>query len=200
MTWNAKCKVVIVAIVALTNFSLLAMLFLGTSPQSIAGNYNRNAAEAYADRWTCNNCAEPHNPEYNYYPGNDCTNFVSQVLHEGGYPYRGCCWMFWNLSYWYHAGKDSYTWAGTPHINCYFSRYPSEFEYKAWPTQLSKGDILLCDFPDQQGNRDNIPDHAAVIVGDNGGLRDQHTPPRKRVAWDAYMPPGTAYWSVHVKW
>jgi hypothetical protein len=121
-------------------------------------------------------------------------------LHEGGYPYRGCCWMFWNLSYWYHAGKDSYTWTGTPHINCYFSRYPSEFEYKAWPTQLSKGDILLCDFPDQQGNRDNIPDHAAVIVGDNGGLRDQHTPPRKRVAWDAYMPPGTAYWSVHVKW
>ena len=171
-------------------------MLLVASRQALAGNYNRNAAEAHADAFTCNNCEEPYSDDYNYYPGNDCTNYVSQVLHEGGYPYRGCCWNRWNLSYWFHAGTDSYTWAGTYHINRYFSTYPSEFEYKGWPTQLDKGDIFLLDKPPT----DNNPDHAAVIVVDGGGLKDQHTPPRKRVPWNAYEEPGTAYWSVHVKW
>jgi hypothetical protein len=184
MRWQPKSKRVVVGLASL---GLIAMLLLATSALA-AGSYNRAAAAAYANTWTCNDCTEPHNPAYNYYPGSDCTNYVSQVLHAGGYPYRGCCWMYWNLYYWYHAGTDSYTWSGTPHINRYFSAYPTEFQYK--------GDIFLSDFPP----RDNVPDHAAVIVGASGGLKDQHSPPRKQVAWDAYAPAGTAYWSVHVTW
>lgn len=79
-------------------------------------------------------------------------------------------------------------------MNEFFSQYPDDFEYKGWPTYLDKADIYLFDFPPT----DNIPDHAAVIVGD--GLKDQHSPPRKRVAWDANVDPGTGFWSIHVKW
>jgi hypothetical protein len=192
MRWQPKSERVVVGLASL---GLIAMLLLATSGLA-AASYNRAAAAAYANTWTCNDCTEPHNPAYNYYPGSDCTNYVSQVLHAGGYPYRGCCWMYWKLYYWYHAGTDSYTWSGTPHINRYFSAYPTEFQYKWWPTELSKGDIFLSDLPP----RDNVPDHAAVIVGASGGLKDQHSPPRKQVAWDAYAPAGTAYWSVHVTW
>lgn len=193
MSWHRKCRRVLIGLASL---GLVVMLLFVGSRQAVAGYYNRNAAEACADYWTCNNCTEPHNPNYHYYAGADCTNYVSQVLHAGGYPYRGCCWMYWNLYYWYHAGRDSYTWTGTPHINRYFSAYPNEFNYEGWPTELNKGDIFLSDYPP----RDNVPDHAAVIVGDGGGSKDQHTPPRKRVAWDAYAPAGTAYWSIHVQW
>lgn len=178
---------------------LVLSVLVMASQQVLAGSYNRNAAEAYADSWTCNDCTEPHNPNYRYYADADCTNYASQVLHEGGYPYRG--WNIWSVYDWFHRWYgDSQTWYNTPKMNQYFSQYPSEFEYKGWPTQLNKGDIFLSDIPDQQGKLDYIPDHAAVIVGDSGGLKDQHTPPRKRVAWDAFAVPGTAYWSVHVKW
>jgi len=196
MTWNTKYKR---ALVALASIGLVAMLLLVFSQQVLAGNYNRNAAEAYADAWTCNYCEEPHNwPTYRYYDL-DCTNYASQVLHEGGYPYRGL--NIWSIYHWFHRWYgDSETWYNTPKMNQYFSQYPSEFEYKGWPSQLDKGDIFLSDFPTEEGPPDGIPDHAAVIVGDGGGLKDQHTPPRKRVAWYAYADPGTAYWSVHVKW
>jgi hypothetical protein len=194
MGWQPKCERVAVRAASI---GLIAMLLLTGSGQVSAGSYQRWAAVRYADTWTCHNCTpEPYNSAYNYYPGLDCTNYVSQVLHAGGYPYRGCCWMYWNLGYWYHAGTDSQTWTGAPHINRYFSNYPAEFVYRGWPTELIKCDIFLSDFPPL----DDIPDHAAVIVGANGGLKDQHSPPRKRVAWDAFAPSGTRYWSVHVKW
>jgi hypothetical protein len=92
----------------------------------------------------------------------------------------------------------SYLPGSTRLMDVYASRADTatEFQYKGWPTELSKGDIFLSDFPP----RDNVPDHAAVIVGASGGLKDQHSPPRKQVAWDAYAPAGTAYWSVHVTW
>ena len=38
---------------------------------------------AYQDRWW-----KKYNPKYKYYKGNDCANYVSQVLHSGGAPFR----------------------------------------------------------------------------------------------------------------
>ncbi len=76
------------ALFAIAGIGLLAIWSLATSPRLSAANYNRNAAEQYADLWTCNDCVEPHNDFYRYYAGADCTNYASQVLHAGGYPYR----------------------------------------------------------------------------------------------------------------
>jgi len=43
--------------------------------------FDRNGAHAYADSYAVN--PAHHNPAYQYFGGN-CTNFASQVLHEGG--------------------------------------------------------------------------------------------------------------------
>lgn len=167
--------------------------FPGTQYLVNAASYDRVSAEDYADLWTCNECSpEPHNPDYSYYEGADCTNYASQVLHAGGYPFRG--WNKYSIFHWF---PDSRTWTYAPDLNQYFSQYQeTEFVYRSWPTDLDRGDIFLQDWPPGDG----IPDHAAVIVGQGGGLRDQHSGPRKRVAWDYMMPEGTAYWSWQVVW
>ncbi|PIO47003.1 MAG: hypothetical protein CMR00_12740, partial [[Chlorobium] sp. 445] len=77
---------VIISIVFAT-FTLLALIVHQTS----AGSYNRTAAVSYADSW-----AHGRNGSYpNYGSGcgcNDCTNYISQVLHNRGYPLRTGNW------------------------------------------------------------------------------------------------------------
>lgn len=46
------------------------------------GYYNRDAAVAYAERYT--KWYRIWNPSYYYYSSGDCTNFVSQCLYAGG--------------------------------------------------------------------------------------------------------------------
>lgn len=57
-------------------------------------NYDLSKAIAYADKW-----ALSRNPSYSYYGGRggDCSNFVSQCLHAGGFPMN---------SAWYGYGND----------------------------------------------------------------------------------------------
>lgn len=77
------------------------------------GKYDREGAVAYADKyagaaWGSGNNYE-YNPKYRDYNGigGDCTNFVSQVLHEGGGLPMDNVWHF--------NGKDSSTaWAQAP--------------------------------------------------------------------------------------
>lgn len=61
--------------------------------------YDRIAARNYARKWSCDSGSSKvhescHNPDYKFYAGSDCANFVSQCIHEGGleiddawYPY-----------------------------------------------------------------------------------------------------------------
>ena len=51
--------------------------------------YNRELAVKYATDW-----AQDRNPNYKDYEkwGGDCTNFVSQCLHEGGIPFLSWKW------------------------------------------------------------------------------------------------------------
>ena len=51
----------------------------------IAITYDGNKAANYALKY-CRN----YNPYYNNYPGNDCSNFVSQCLRAGGQDFDGC--------------------------------------------------------------------------------------------------------------
>lgn len=205
MTWDAKYKR---PLVALASIGLVAMLFLVASRQVLAGNYNRNAAVAYADQW-----AHGRNPAYREY-ALDCTNYASQVLRAGGYPMRGSGQLWEDtIRHWWFVTwpvkRNSTTWSNTNWMNMYFSQYQgSEFVFKGWPTELGKGDILLMGLPG--GLPD--PDHASVIVGYGyasdesehpgqwGLLRDAHTEDRKRVLWDDYVPSGTGYWPWRVVW
>ncbi|MEG1310358.1 MAG: amidase domain-containing protein [Bacilli bacterium] len=49
--------------------------------------YNRQAAIDYAHKY-----AKGKNPKYKYFDGNDCTNFVSQCVYEGGGIPEGFGW------------------------------------------------------------------------------------------------------------
>jgi len=73
-------------------FSISAVLISAFVVQAYAGNYtstdpdknsnfDRDAAYSYADDWYDGN-----NEDDYYDAGLDCTNFASQVLHEGGMP------------------------------------------------------------------------------------------------------------------
>lgn len=74
--------------------------------------YYRTMAISYARQWSCNSGsiddhATCHNPSYDFIPGNDCANFVSQCLYAGGisidgvwYPENG------SSSAWYTTGNN----------------------------------------------------------------------------------------------
>jgi hypothetical protein len=51
-------------------------------------NYNRAKAKVYAEQFA----EKPNILQYPYYKGNDCTNFVSQVLKAGGIKEVGDMW------------------------------------------------------------------------------------------------------------
>lgn len=60
------------------------VIFINIIPRAIA--YDRDAAVNYADDWTVDDPSSTlHNPNYGYYPDNDCANYVSQCLIEGGF-------------------------------------------------------------------------------------------------------------------
>ncbi len=85
--------------------------------------YNVANAVKYARAWTQNG-TELRNSNYNYFAGlNDCTNFVSQVLHDanaGTIPYIHIDhwgWDFDDIDNWYYSNngwpdRPSWTWGG----------------------------------------------------------------------------------------
>lgn len=181
--------------------ALLLLVVTAGALQVNAGNYNRNGAVAYADRW-----AHDHNPDYPNREPADCTNYVSQVLHNGGLPLI----VGWDdIWHWYYVGTifTSNTWANADHLNQHASQFQGDrFEFRN-PPNLEPGDFFLMDLPDDRVG----PDHARVFVGwgrieegdeigTNNWLANQHSVDRKRVRWNLNIPAGTPLWGWHVVW
>lgn len=172
--------------------------------------YNRSQAVSYADQW-----AHSRNPNFLTYYTNDCTNFVSQVLYNGGMGFNtgnGAYnpsdsyewWMRWIGSW-----DNSKTWSAADWLNQYASNYNgSLFSYTSAPNGLNPGDFLLMDL-----TGGGTPSHARAIVGYGnsqeqvnapgvpspplgtyGLLADQHTNDRYHVIWDDGLPSGTPLW------
>ena len=137
--------------------------------------YDRTAAIAYADQWA-------HEPRNTNYPlsgetgcnCNDCTNYISQVLHNGGYPLRSGNWNENSVfEWWYRDGilfqpDYSKTWSVTDWLNTYFAQYPNEFDVVSSVSTLEGGDVILLDLRNNDTNApipDGKPDHGRVIVG-----------------------------------
>lgn len=85
----------------------------GASP-----SYQIVAASNYAVKWTSGansgDKKDNFNPSYPFFSEN-CTNFVSQVVHEGKVPYQGSILGYKNDDTWspnLGLGKSSYTWGG----------------------------------------------------------------------------------------
>jgi len=87
----------------------------------------------------------------------DCTNFVSQAVDNGGWPfvygwYRSSnVWFYWGW-------KQSWTWAGAHNWYRFIKKKRRGYIAKYF-NQMQKGDILQVDF-----NRDGHIDHSMIVT------------------------------------
>lgn len=109
-------------------------------------------AMKYADKWTKN---DEMNPAYPVFDQN-CANFVSQAIHEGGKPTHPRLWT-------YSTSIPSLTtkgWMNADSNYTYMKHYTNSFTslanvWKAW-----QGSLLYVDW-----DSDGIIDHTMIVVG-----------------------------------
>jgi|GEM_PF-4891246 len=143
------------------------------TPNYITITYNPSAAAAYADYWTYpESDLTRHNPAFHYYTNNDCSNFVSQCLIEGGLnlrsgpgldPYgEGCIPACDNL----HQNLTTYQ-------GCTYSSSYSGHKTSSYPTWFVQGDVVL--FGADASNPNDPWQHAAINVVTGTPALDAHT-------------------------
>lgn len=98
--------------------------------------YNRQQAVAYAERYW-----NSHNPAFHFFPEDDCTNYISQCLHAGGFP------MEFSKSrargWWYRNGSWSYSWVIANSLYWYLKR---KAQSVSQAQDLQLGDVISVDF------------------------------------------------------
>ena len=174
--------------------------------------YNRVMAAAYADARVWN-----HNVFwFNYYDGNDCANFSSQMQYMGGIPMHPVDNPYllnpYDLTQWYsylvYGDGSSLTWRVVESFRTYEQNH-SGFQIETGPiTNLRRGDVIFYDVYDS-----GVYDHMKVVSGrgytspylddyhdplpgwyDESGqyiqtvLTDGHTYDRWHVRWDYSFP------------
>lgn len=176
----------------------------------LAGNafgYSGTGAKNYADQY-----ALSFNVNYPLF-GSDCTNFVSQALHEGGlvsFDYTGTP-QWWctkdafgnyNWTGYWSVAQDFYYWLqndghGTDKGNWDYNSgtlYPDPHNDSS---NIAIGDVISYDM-DTNGSKN----HSGIMVGTGtdpdsgwtGDLTDQHTTDRYHAIW--HLRPYNAYWST----
>lgn len=122
--------------------------------ERISYQYNRLKAVQYAERWW-----NSYNPAYIKFE-NDCTNFISQCLHQGGapmrgFPKRGSGWWLQNKNY-------SYSWALANSLRLYLPSSSLGLRAKevTSPDQLLLGDVICYDF-----EGDGRFNHNTIVTG-----------------------------------
>lgn len=105
--------------------------------------YDRYAAWDYARIWANGRNTAIYN-DYGSNPGNDCTNFISQCIHNGGAPMDNTgSWQ------WYSINKsDSYAWVNVVGIWDYLTNntWTGPYGVAAWVDSVDVGDLLQLDF------------------------------------------------------
>ncbi|MEU3459567.1 amidase domain-containing protein [Streptomyces sp. NPDC006733] len=168
-----------------------------------SGTYNRQRAAEYARVWSRSGTlagtewlvGDQYNPDYDQF-GNDCTNFASQMLHDGGWSkadgidnenpdnWTDDLWgprgpsKTWSVASWL------YDYAGNPKRGEKWAvGSPADAE-DIW--QLQPGDLLFVDW-DPNGRPDGSIDHTMLISGTYTELGfteptySQHTPHRNNI-------------------
>ncbi len=178
-------------------FEILITLFNLNYPL-IAQTYNPNAAADYAEEWW--DVDEiTYNHDYNYYPGNDCANFVSQCLKAGCLDLsKGIDETLpqgWNVAAGYNGVDD---WGCIPycdnlHLHLTHEDINGNYDYQKLikyehrsdlgePDWTGKGDIAIF------GNSSDYWQHAVFAVSKNDNnktLYNAHTTNRQHrpVSW-----------------
>ena len=132
------------------------------SPDESSHVYDRSSAVDYAHVWAT--AAPLYNPDYYDFSseGGDCTNFVSQAIHEGG----GGLMVGANTEGWYYNSVSDYASAWTG-VN-FFYRFlvPDYDKWSAGPEGCSvdKDDAEIGDVIQYDWENDGDWDHSVIIV------------------------------------
>ncbi len=138
--------------------------------------YQRSVAVAYAQKW-CSSSNPAYPPPSNFH-GTDCTNFVSQCLHEGGWPQTsgGFFSRADNTKWWcggYIGTGASYSWGAAENLRNFLKLSSrSMIAYGVLATR--PGDVLF--FIDSAG----LAGHASLVteVYTNEVIVCQHSSPQ----------------------
>ena len=137
--------------------------------------YNRQKAVQYAERWW-----NDYNPAYKKFEV-DCTNYVSQCLHQGGAPMRG----YANRSngWWMQNNNWSYSWSVAHALRLHLPTSKSGLRAKAVssPEELLPGDVICYDF-----EGDGRFNHNTIVTGkdaDGMPLVNAHTANSRMRYW-----------------
>lgn len=115
--------------------------------------FNRSAAIQYATRWS-----HGRNPAYNKY-GNDCTNFLSQILRTGGWTNVGG--IEGPDKWWHIPPRDSRTWRIANELARFGHQYSRRLRsYAGEPVR--EGDVVFADWADYRA--DGRIDHAMFVT------------------------------------
>jgi hypothetical protein len=120
--------------------------------------YDADDAVDYAKKWTRNGYVT-RNPDYDWYDGmNDCTNFVSQVLHDssaGGISYVRTDvpgWDYKSEKNWYYSDwKPSWTWGGAHNLYYHLMNQSSNVRRLYYWRYVEEGDIIQFDMEPDDG-------------------------------------------------
>ncbi len=116
--------------------------------------YNREQAVVYANTYW-----NSHNPAYRFFATNDCTNFISQCLAEGGFPMESSGDR--KRGWWYRKKGTTHNWSyswAVAHSFYYYLRRKAHAVLQA--NQLQIGDIICYDFEgDGRFNHSTIVTH-----------------------------------------
>lgn len=151
-------------------------------PYLNGNGYNAEKAVEYAYKWTMDsddpNYQPKRNPDYNYYKKgdnltswNDCTNFVSQVLHEGGgidqvhkdvwgLDYKSMENWYYNEG-WFFSQKPSYSWGGADSLYKHLKSHSEGVRRVYNTSDLQIGDLVQVDMEDD--GKFHI-DHSVVVT------------------------------------
>lgn len=121
--------------------------------RDLRGRYNRVAAYKYAELWW-----DGFNPAYKRMPENDCTNYISQVLHAGGLPMIHA--KSRSKGWWYRNAHNnwSFSWTVAHSLKLALPRLLHARQVGD-PRQLKVGDIICYDW-----DGDGRWQHNTVVV------------------------------------
>jgi hypothetical protein len=144
--------------------------------RSLSFHYNRMKAVQYAENWW-----NTYNTKYKKFE-NDCTNFISQCMHEGGAPLYGMPNR--SKGWWYTSNNWSYSWSVANALMWFLASSEKGLKAKEVSSadQLIPGDVICYDF-DGDGNWQ----HNTIVVAkdtNNMPLVNAHTTNSRMRYWE----------------
>ncbi|MFF7894176.1 amidase domain-containing protein [Streptomyces sp. NPDC007907] len=119
--------------------------------------YSYGKMVAYADRYW-----KHHNSAWRTY-GTDCTNFVSQAMHAGGWgPKGGAIIQRPSNKYWFYGPTKwttSYTWAAAENWYWFAKKHSKRTKILDNVWKMAKADVLQADW-----GRDKNIDHTMIVT------------------------------------